>query len=218
MVIVWDLDAPKEYHYGQFSKEVGEGSLVYLHNFIDVEEQIAKDESNALIVVTTEKKFSFSAQLNKLVTQLPVLIFTEADKKAKAILALIVNHLSLTQKAENESEDESSSINWSESLDYIHENLTNNEFSLEDAANHSYVCKWYYSKLFKKQFGVTFRDYLIHNRIERAKQLIMADNSITDVCYMVGYGDLTHFGRIFQKKVGMTPSMYKRKVNMKKAI
>jgi AraC-like DNA-binding protein len=54
-------------------------------------------------------------------------------------------------------------------------------------------------------------------RIERAKELLHETYwSITQICFDVGFNDLTHFERMFKSFVGVTPSVY-RKENGRKS-
>lgn len=98
-----------------------------------------------------------------------------------------------------------------ESMAFIGENIFNEDLSLEKVASHVYVSRCHYSKMFKKHFGKGFKEYVISKRIERAMQLLIEGNSVTDVCYAVGYNDLTHFSRVFKKYVGINPSVYKQR-------
>lgn len=70
----------------------------------------------------------------------------------------------------------------------------------------------YISTLFKNEYGVSPSDYLINLRVEKAKQLLKDDSedlSISQVAFAVGFNDALYFSRIFSKKVGVSPSMYK---------
>jgi AraC-like DNA-binding protein len=58
--------------------------------------------------------------------------------------------------------------------------------------------------------GVTFRDYLLKVRLERAKVLLAAGHlSITEVAQDVGFGDLPRFDKMFKRYTGFTPSAYR---------
>jgi YesN/AraC family two-component response regulator len=98
-----------------------------------------------------------------------------------------------------------------ESLAFIAENLCSEDLSLEKVASHVYVSKCHYSRLFQKHVGKGFKEYVISKRIDRAKLLLREGAQVTDTCYSVGYNDLTHFGRIFKRTVGMNPSVYRQK-------
>lgn len=76
-------------------------------------------------------------------------------------------------------------------------------------ASKAYVSKCYYSRIFQKYVGKGFKEYVIDKRIQKAKLLLQKGNSVTDVCFSIGYSDLTHFARIFKRIVGVNPSIYK---------
>jgi two-component system response regulator YesN len=88
-----------------------------------------------------------------------------------------------------------------------HENLT-----LEDVAYEAGFSTYYFGKLFKKTFGVTFIDYLTSLRIARAKELLKDPLlTVKDVTYRVGYMDPNYFARVFKKTEGITPTEYRIK-------
>ncbi len=96
-------------------------------------------------------------------------------------------------------------------LGYIHKNY-GTELSLESAAEVVRVSPFYLSKLFRKETGKTFIDYLTEFRIKKAKELLsIPTNNVKDVCYMVGYRDPNYFARVFKKISGITPTEYRDK-------
>lgn len=85
--------------------------------------------------------------------------------------------------------------------------------SLHDIADAACLSPYHFCRLFKKCLGISCIKYLACVRIEKAKQLLRDTYQfITEVCFDVGFNDLTHFERVFKNQVGMTPSAY-RKVN-----
>jgi two-component system response regulator YesN len=59
---------------------------------------------------------------------------------------------------------------------------------------------------------MTFSDFLIRVRIERAKELLAGqDLRISDVGMLVGYDDPKYFGQLFRKVAGESPLDYQRK-------
>ncbi len=84
------------------------------------------------------------------------------------------------------------------------------DITLKTVANIACMSRFYFSRIFKKVTGRTYQDYLLFLRIEKAKALLTRNHySITDVACAVGYSDITHFGRIFKRLSGHTPSKYK---------
>lgn len=95
--------------------------------------------------------------------------------------------------------------------DYIRDNF-DKEISLESVADVIRVSPYYLSKLFKKETGANFIDYLTNFRIKKAKELLAnPTNNVKDVCYMVGYKDPNYFARVFKKTCSITPSEYRDK-------
>lgn len=75
-------------------------------------------------------------------------------------------------------------------------------------ANKSHLCRF-----FKRYTGFSLFDYINRSRIAAAEKLMLqGKHSITDICYMVGFNNLTHFERVFKQHSGMSPRNY-RKMN-----
>lgn len=69
----------------------------------------------------------------------------------------------------------------------------------------------YFSALFKKVEGEGFAKYLINVRMEQAKVLLRETNTaVSKICQQVGYNDLKHFTRTFEKMTGVKPSVYRK--------
>jgi AraC-like DNA-binding protein/CheY-like chemotaxis protein len=68
-----------------------------------------------------------------------------------------------------------------------------------------------FSRAFKSQYGLTFRDYLMQYRIGRACELLRQGlQSATDIGLAVGFEDASHFARAFRRVLGMSPSAFQR--------
>ncbi|MBV6623054.1 MAG: helix-turn-helix transcriptional regulator [Rivularia sp. (in: Bacteria)] len=66
-------------------------------------------------------------------------------------------------------------------------------------------------KGFQQVFGTTVFGYLHDYRMERAKELLLEANAVSQVARTVGYASRSAFVRAFSKKFGSNPSVYSRK-------
>jgi AraC-like DNA-binding protein len=66
------------------------------------------------------------------------------------------------------------------------------------------------SRIFREEFGTTFRDHLATLRLDRAKQLLAAtDLPVIEVAGHTGWSSLAHFNAVFRRRVGVTPSAFR---------
>lgn len=67
------------------------------------------------------------------------------------------------------------------------------------------------SKLFKKETGESFSDYLIRIRIERATALLQhSDLTMEEITGLVGLANMHYFHRLYKKQTGKTPGMVRK--------
>ncbi|MBD2463141.1 helix-turn-helix transcriptional regulator [Oscillatoria sp. FACHB-1407] len=96
-----------------------------------------------------------------------------------------------------------------QTLDYIQERLSE-EISLEAIANHLGISQYYFSHLFKQAMGVSPYQYVLQQRVERAKQLLKeTDLSIADIALECGFANQNHLAKHFRSLVGMSPKAYR---------
>lgn len=93
--------------------------------------------------------------------------------------------------------------------DQIDTNLT---LSLTTISQTLQVHPAYLSREFSKYFDdLSFGDYIRKLRIEKAEQLIRTTRySLTEIAYLTGFSDQSHFTRIFKKHTGKSPSAYRK--------
>ncbi|EGU29908.1 AraC family transcriptional regulator [Vibrio scophthalmi] len=94
---------------------------------------------------------------------------------------------------------------------YIDQNLASIITESETARFFGYSSS-YFSKLFYRHFGRTFKAYVTHARIRQAKRLLaeQKQSKITHIAYCCGFNDVAYFSKVFKKKTGTTPAAYRQ--------
>ena len=82
---------------------------------------------------------------------------------------------------------------------------------VSDVAEYLQVDRSYLFRLFKEETGKSLQEYLIEFRLRKACELLrMTDYPIGTVACSVGYTDSLYFARLFHKRVGVSPTVYRR--------
>lgn len=81
---------------------------------------------------------------------------------------------------------------------------------VREIATHFHVHPSYLSAAFSAEMGTGLKQYLIHKKISVSKELLLSGKSVTEVCYLVGFGTASHFIDTFRAVVGMTPGAYQK--------
>lgn len=85
--------------------------------------------------------------------------------------------------------------------------------SLEVVADHLNMNSSYFSRLFHKDIGLTFKKYIHHIRIEKSKHfLLLTDMNISEIAQTLSFSSQSHFTTVFKKLCDTTPQKY-RKMN-----
>jgi two-component system, response regulator YesN len=83
--------------------------------------------------------------------------------------------------------------------------------TLETVAEYVELSPFYFSKLFKDRFGMTFIDFVTDVRIRQAKHFLKEGAlSLKEICYSIGYKDPNYFSRVFKKHTGLSPTEYRK--------
>ena len=96
----------------------------------------------------------------------------------------------------------------------IHHNFTEN---LSDINLHGEIIKeaglsyQYVSSLFSSMEGISIEKFIIHQKIEKVKELIVYDElTLSEIAYRLGYSGVQHLSNQFKKVTGLTPSYFKK--------
>lgn len=98
----------------------------------------------------------------------------------------------------------------SEIVRYINDRYME-ELSLHSVADQFYISPYYLSRLFKEATGFSFVEYINSVRIKEAKKLLEHSSmKVNLIAGKVGFGSVTHFGRVFKEVTGFAPLYYRR--------
>lgn len=82
---------------------------------------------------------------------------------------------------------------------------------LDDVASHIGMNRSAFCTFFKRNKGMTFSKFVTLYRLETACELLRATKKqVSEICFAVGFNDLPHFNRVFKKQYGVSPSAFRR--------
>jgi AraC family transcriptional regulator len=92
-----------------------------------------------------------------------------------------------------------------QAIDYIHTNL-DRDLSLVELASVVNISPTYFASVFKRAMGISPHQYVIGQRVERAKLMLSkTDLAIADIALQVGFSSQSHLTQQFKRFTGMTP-------------
>ena len=100
----------------------------------------------------------------------------------------------------------------SEILEYINTHF-NEKLTLTELAHRCYYHPKYFSRIFKKYYGITVSGYIQKLRLEHGKQLL--ENSVLsleEIARDLGYSDSTAFYKNFKKVYNISPGEYRKRL------
>jgi len=82
--------------------------------------------------------------------------------------------------------------------------------TLDELAGAAGLSRAHLARQFAQTFGVPPHQYLVQLRLDRAKRALASGESVTDVCYQVGFESLGTFSASFRRRTGMSPREWQR--------
>lgn len=88
---------------------------------------------------------------------------------------------------------------------HLHDRITVDDLAVEADCNPNYL-----SQLFKQCEGISISDYILREKINRAKNLLIySDYSYIEIATYLGFSSQSHLGKQFKKTTGYTPKQYR---------
>lgn len=92
---------------------------------------------------------------------------------------------------------------------FVHNRLEH-KISLEEAAAHLHLHPSYLSRLFKRETGENFIEFVTRLKMEKAKELLELTNmTVEEIVDKLDYENKNYFGKLFKTHTGMTPSAFR---------
>lgn len=83
---------------------------------------------------------------------------------------------------------------------------------VEEIAEQMNLDRRYLSRLFKEKTGQSIQDFLITVRMEEAQKLLLQGVSVENTAFLCGYGDTCNFSKMYKRKVGESPLVWKKRM------
>lgn len=103
---------------------------------------------------------------------------------------------------------------WAAELKEMIQDHIDTNLSLKELSKGLEISPSYLSREFSKYFeDLSFGEYIRKQRINKAMELMTTSSySLTQIAYLTGFSDQSHFTRIFKKQTGLSPSEYRKKI------
>ena len=95
-------------------------------------------------------------------------------------------------------------------LEYLHAHVRE-KVTLKDIGALTFFSPVYCEAVFCREVGKPIIDYFIDLKIQEAQKLILEDSlSFRDIATTMGFEDYNYFSRVFKRRTGISPSIYRR--------
>jgi two-component system, response regulator YesN len=191
--------------------DVNNEIMTFFNHLVDLRLDINITKSYVIQLFNAMIRLCEPKEMNMYLTKLTQLLEIDTIQNLKAFFESVAREITLSFFDQNNNKH-STIIN--KVIETIHEYIGNQNLSLHWVANEMlYMNADYLGKLFKKETGEKFSNYITRLRIELAISLIEkeSDVKVFEIAEKIGYGENPqYFSQVFKKHTGFTPSEYKR--------
>lgn len=183
----------------------------FFNQLIDLRLDINITKSYVIQLFNAMIRLCEPKEMNKYLTKLNLLLEIDTIQNLKAFFESVAHEITLTFFNQNNNKHSTIIKKVIETIDKY---IGNENLSLHWVANEMlYMNADYLGKLFKKETGEKFSNYITRLRIELAISMIEKENDVKvfEIAEKIGYGENPqYFSQVFKKHTGFTPSEYKR--------
>lgn len=178
-----------------------------------------------LIAIHFESHTYFSSQLEMFTPRQPeayrqlfqqALDCWNAQKSGYQLRTAAILYQILAMAHDENKADKTAQTLVDKALKVLDDNYLRKDFFIFDAARELHISEVYLRRLFKRETGISPKQYLLQKRIRKAVSLLETDYfSIADIASQSGFNDPKYFSVAFKKMIGSSPSEYASRVQMK---
>jgi AraC family transcriptional regulator len=131
------------------------------------------------------------------------------DSLANALIIQLLRHFSTAESPTESDEGGLSDRQLLQIADYVNEHLAQ-EIKIVELAELARMSHFHFSRLFKQSTGVSPHQYVIEQRVERAKYLLKQSQlPIMEIAMLCGFSGHSHLGKCFRQCTGLSPKAYR---------
>ncbi len=127
--------------------------------------------------------------------------------KNEVLICLGIEILKLTQDVKKNKKQPEFSPHIRNCIKYINENLCK-RISVSAVAEHCGISADYLSQIFKREIGENLSAYILRQKLEKAKSLLLNGKTQKEICDEIGFSSQSYFVTAFRRIYNMTPSDY----------
>lgn len=190
-------------------------TIMFPETFIDEELLLQLEEKNLFFNIVSRMTEKTRNKLEFLISMIEDEIKNgdvNSKVSVKNILNIIITFILRNVVEETNISKKYNSVR--KAVVYIKDNFKE-QITLKEVADTVGLESKYFSVLFKKSMGLSYKDFLNEMRLNYAQRLLSENKeSVTDICYLCGYGSVSNFNRMFKRKFALSPSEYRENKNM----
>lgn len=145
------------------------------------------------------KAYEFSDRIIKRIDKL--------TEKNEIFMCLGIEIIKLTQDVKKSKKQPEFSPHIRNCIKYINENLCK-KICVASIAEHCGISADYLSQIFKREIGENLSSYILRQKLEKAKNLLLNEKTNKEICDEVSFSSQSYFITAFKKYYNMTPSAF----------
>lgn len=186
-------------------------------NGIELIEQLKKSNINSYnVILSCHDEFTFAQQAIKLEAYDYILKESMEENNIMALLERLKNKLDQERTTNNQQvivtrllERSTRNEDVLKAQNYVHTHLTE-KISLTEVAAHLHLNSSYFSRMYKKETGEGFVEFVTRVKMEKALELLdQSIKSVEQIAYELGFESKSYFLKTFKRFYGLSPKSYK---------